>query len=135
MHLEYTITELPAIATKILETSKSKNILFFGEMGSGKTTLIKEIVKQLGVHDTVSSPTFSIVNEYVSDDNQTVFHFDFYRIENEQEAFEIGLDEYFEKNAWCLTEWPENVKNLLPLNRTEIHITILDMDTRKLIIK
>ncbi len=135
MHLEYTITELPAIATKILETSTSKNILFFGEMGSGKTTLIKEIVKQLGVHDTVSSPTFSIVNEYMSDDDQTVFHFDFYRIENEQEAFEIGLDEYFEKNAWCLAEWPENVKNLLPLNRTEIHITILDMDTRKLIIK
>ena len=135
MKLQYKITELPKIAKTILEKASSKNVLFYGEMGAGKTTLIKQLIKQLGVNDTVNSPTFSLVNEYFSNTEETIFHFDFYRIQNETEALDIGIEEYFYKNAWCLIEWPQNVENLLPLERTEIHISVLDENTRTLEIK
>ena len=135
MKLQYKIAELPKIAKTILEKASSKNVLFYGEMGAGKTTLIKQLIKQLGVNDTVNSPTFSLVNEYFSNTEETIFHFDFYRIQNETEALDIGIEEYFYKNAWCLIEWPQNVENLLPLERTEIHISVLDENTRTLEIK
>jgi len=135
MKLKYKLEELPKMAAIILEKSATKNLLFFGEMGAGKTTLTKQIVKILGVNDNISSPTFSLVNEYISDQNEKIFHFDFYRIEDEIEALDIGIDDYFNQNAWCLVEWPQNVENLLPLNRTEIHISILDEETRTLEIK
>lgn len=135
MKLKYKLEELPKMASIILEKSATKNLLFFGEMGAGKTTLTKQIVKILGVNDNISSPTFSLVNEYISDQNEKIFHFDFYRIEDEIEALDIGIDDYFNQNAWCLVEWPQNVENLLPLNRTEIHISILDEETRTLEIK
>ena len=135
MKLTYNIDDLPKIAATILKEAATKNFLFYGEMGAGKTTLIKEIIKQIGVTDTVSSPTFSLVNEYFSDTNQIVFHFDFYRIQDEEEALDIGIDEYFNQDAYCLVEWPQNVENLLPLNRTEIKISILDEANRTLEIK
>ncbi|HFS67753.1 MAG TPA: tRNA (adenosine(37)-N6)-threonylcarbamoyltransferase complex ATPase subunit type 1 TsaE [Flavobacteriia bacterium] len=131
MKLKYNISDLPIVSKKIIETAKSKNLLFYGEMGAGKTTLIKQIIKQLGVDDNVSSPTFSLVNEYQSI-NKTIFHFDFYRIEDENEALDIGIDDYFNQSAWCLVEWPQNVENLLPLDRTEIHINILNEENRTL---
>lgn len=131
----YNIDALPAIATSVLELASTKNLLFFGEMGAGKTTLIKEIIKKLGVEDTVSSPTFSLVNEYLSKDNNIIFHFDFYRIKDEEEALDIGIEVYFNQNTWCLIEWPQNVENLVPLNRTEIHIKILDETNRTIEIK
>ena len=90
-------------------------------MGVGKTTLIKELVKQLGVTDTTSSPTFSLVNEYQGS-NSTVFHFDFYRIQTEEEVYDIGIEDYFYQNAWCLIEWPNKIPNLIPKDAIVIHL-------------
>ena len=107
MKLTYQLSELKDISTKILSHFDSpKTLLFYGEMGVGKTTLIKELVKLLGVTDITSSPTFSLVNEYQGK-TSTVFHFDFYRIEHEEEVYDIGIEDYFYQNAWCLVEWPE----------------------------
>ncbi|UMB54530.1 tRNA (adenosine(37)-N6)-threonylcarbamoyltransferase complex ATPase subunit type 1 TsaE [Lutibacter sp. A64] len=119
----YTLEQLPKIAEEVLKFSKNKILLFYGDMGVGKTTLIKEIVKKLGVLDTVSSPTFSLVNEYHTLKNEKVYHFDFYRIEEEEEAMDMGIEEYFYSNNWCLVEWPNKVENLLPLNSVIIKIT------------
>ena len=135
MNLSYTLQELPNIAHLIIKESTDKVLLFYGEMGVGKTTLIKEIVKQLGVDDIVTSPTFSLVNEYQSNTGEMIYHFDFYRIENEEEAMDIGLEEYFYNNNWCLIEWPERVKNLLPLNAVEIHLSVNKDDSRKIEIR
>ena len=119
----YSLEQLAEISKEIINFSKHKTLLFYGEMGVGKTTLIKEIVKQLGVTDTVSSPTFSLVNEYHTTQNKKVFHFDFYRIETEEEALDIGIEEYFYSDNWCLIEWPNKVENLLPLKSVTISIT------------
>ncbi len=129
----YKIDQLPTIAEKIIEHCKDiKNVLFYAEMGAGKTTLIKEIIKQLGVTDNVSSPTFSLVNEYISNNNETIYHFDFYRIEIEEEALDIGIEDYFYKNAWCFIEWPQNIESYLPENAIVIEIEILDEETREI---
>lgn len=135
MEITYNLKELPAVATKIIKFVKNKTLLFYADMGAGKTTLIKEIIKQLHVNDTVNSPTFSLVNEYISTNDELIYHFDFYRIEDESEALDIGIDDYFYKNAWCFVEWPQNVENLLPLDSVSIHIDIIDESTRKLTIK
>lgn len=119
----YALEELPKIAKEVIKSAKNKVLLFYGEMGVGKTTLIKEIVKQLGSQDNVSSPTFSLVNEYHTVNDEKVYHFDFYRINNENEALDIGIEEYFYSDCWCLIEWPEKVKNLVPLNAVMITIT------------
>ncbi|MFT6688957.1 MAG: tRNA threonylcarbamoyladenosine biosynthesis protein TsaE, partial [Saprospiraceae bacterium] len=105
--MEYTFTkdQIPEIAMKVLSEIKTKIVLFYGEMGTGKTTLIKEIAKQLGVNEVMSSPTFSIVNEYKLNEGK-LFHFDFYRIENKEEAYDIGIEEYFYSGFWNLIEWP-----------------------------
>ncbi|MCL4147156.1 UNVERIFIED_CONTAM: hypothetical protein GTU68_060851 [Idotea baltica] len=103
-------------------------------MGVGKTTLIKEIVKQLNVDDVVSSPTFSLVNEYQSKHGEAIYHFDFYRINDEEEALDMGVEEYLYSNNWCLIEWPENIKNLLPLNASKISLSVNDDGSRSLAI-
>jgi tRNA threonylcarbamoyladenosine biosynthesis protein TsaE len=123
MTKNYTLEELPAIAKEVIKSAKNKVLLFYGEMGVGKTTLIKEIVKQLGSNDGVSSPTFSLVNEYHAVNGDKIYHFDFYRINNEYEALDIGVEEYFYSDCWCLIEWPNKVENLLPLNSVTITIT------------
>lgn len=123
MNVTYTLKDLPAIAESILQEAGHKTLLFYGEMGLGKTTLIKEIAKQLGVEEIANSPTFSLINEYQTNTRETVYHFDFYRIENEEEAYDIGMEEYFYRNAWCLVEWPSCVENLLPLESVEIHLS------------
>jgi tRNA threonylcarbamoyladenosine biosynthesis protein TsaE len=108
------LKQLNDVAKKILKyTSPHKKFVFSGEMGVGKTALIKALSLQLGVFDVVSSPTFSIVNEYHTDDKNTIYHFDFYRIEDEKEAFDIGYEEYFFSNAYCFIEWPEKIPNLI----------------------
>lgn len=131
MKQNYTLKELPEIASKIIESVSSKVILFNGEMGAGKTTLIKEVVKQLGVNDVANSPTFSLVNEYKGANEMTIFHFDFYRIEDEEEAYDIGVEDYFyNENAWCLIEWGNKVENLLPLDVVNINIEVIDSNQR-----
>ena len=132
MNKNYSLEELSKIAKEVITTSKHKILLFYGKMGVGKTTLIKEICKELGVEDNISSPTFSLVNEYKSSKNETVYHFDFYRIEDEEEAFDIGIEDYLYSDNWCLIEWPENVENLLPLKTVEIKLSILENNQRNI---
>ena len=130
MTKNYTLEELSESAKSIIEASNSKVLLLKGKMGVGKTTLIKELVKELGSSDTVSSPTFSLVNEYHSTDGSKIYHFDFYRIEEEEEAMDMGIEEYLYSDSWCLIEWPEKVENLLPLNAVTVHITEIDENQR-----
>lgn len=113
------LEQLPAVAKEILKQLNYKLVCFEGEMGAGKTTFIKEFVKLLGTEDDISSPTFSIVNEYDTE-NGKVFHFDFYRLNDEEEALDFGIEDYFYSNAYCLMEWPSRVENLIP----EEHHTI-----------
>ena len=134
MTSEYNLSELTNVARKILSQSKSKILLFYGEMGAGKTTLIKEICSLLDIEDKISSPTFSLVNEYKSRQGESVYHFDFYRIEDEEEAMDIGFEEYIDSEKWCLIEWPQNIENLLPLKSSAIQIQILENGNRSLTI-
>ena len=118
------IKQLPSIATEILKAFKDEKVFtFYGEMGSGKTTFIKEICKQLGVNETITSPTFALINEYLGKEEQTIYHFDFYRIETQEEAYDFGYEEYFYSNNYCLIEWPELIENLLPESYVKITIT------------
>ncbi|WP_299336528.1 tRNA (adenosine(37)-N6)-threonylcarbamoyltransferase complex ATPase subunit type 1 TsaE [uncultured Psychroserpens sp.] len=122
LEITYQIEDIDAVAQQILEHVSSKTLLFYGDMGVGKTTLIKAIVKALGSNDEVSSPTFSIVNEYVTKDN-AIYHFDLYRINDEEDALNFGFEDYLYTSNWVLIEWPENAKNLLPedVNCIEIY--------------
>jgi tRNA threonylcarbamoyladenosine biosynthesis protein TsaE len=104
--------------------------LFFGEMGSGKTTLIKRICSELGVSDATSSPTFAIVNEYRSAKKNNIYHFDFYRIKNEAEAYDIGIEEYFYSGDLCLVEWPEKIPSFIPPEHAEVSITVENQNQR-----
>jgi len=135
MNKNYSLQDLPKIASEIILSAKNKTLLFYGQMGVGKTTLIKELCKSLGVLDNISSPTFSLVNEYQTANNDKVYHFDFYRIEDEEEAFDIGIEDYFDSKSWCFVEWPENIENLLPLDAVEIHLSLLDDEQRNIQLK
>lgn len=117
------VEELPEVAQKLLEGFPDDRFFaFFGKMGVGKTTLIKEICRQLGVADTVCSPTFAIVNEYSAADGAPVYHFDFYRMKSASEAYDIGYEEYFYSGAYCFTEWTEKVEELLPERYVRVDI-------------
>ena len=113
-------------------TSDSVVIAFYGAMGAGKTTFIKELCAQIGVGDVVNSPTFTIVNEYVTSEGESVFHFDFYRIKNSNEALDIGFEEYLYSGNLCLIEWPENVEELLPDDTLRVKIEALESGERVL---
>jgi tRNA threonylcarbamoyladenosine biosynthesis protein TsaE len=131
---EYDLSEIDEVATAILAQSKHKIIAFHGEMGVGKTTLIKVLAKQLGVNELTNSPTFSIVNEYHAP-NDILYHFDCYRIEDEVEAYDIGIEDYLYSDAWCFIEWPENIKNLLPKEITEVKIKRINEQLRSIHLK
>jgi tRNA threonylcarbamoyladenosine biosynthesis protein TsaE len=135
MNKNYSLEDLSSIAAIIISSVKIKTLLFYGQMGVGKTTLIKEICKELGTNDITSSPTFSIVNEYKTKTNHTIYHFDFYRINNEEEAYNIGVEDYFDSDAWCLIEWPSVIQNLLPLDYVNIHLSELDDGQRNIQLK
>ena len=118
--------ELDYISKEIIEKFKSKVFLFYGEMGVGKTAFIKSICKHLNVIDVVSSPTFSIVNQYVNDQDEFMYHFDFYRTNNKNEIFDIGYEEYLFSDSFCFIEWPERLENLLPNKYLEIKMKLRD---------
>ncbi len=108
------LEQLDAVAKQIIKaTLPHKKFAFYGDMGVGKTTLIKALSLQLGTNDVISSPTFSIVNEYHIDDKNKIYHFDFYRIEDEQEAYDMGYEEYFYSSDYCFIEWPERISGLI----------------------
>lgn len=109
---------------------------FYGEMGAGKTTFINALCKELGVEDdTTNSPSFSIINEYRSDTTaELIYHFDLYRLESLEEAFDIGVEDYFDSGALCFLEWPERVADILPNDTVKVTITVNDDDTRTITI-
>jgi tRNA threonylcarbamoyladenosine biosynthesis protein TsaE len=127
--INYQLKDINLAIDFILKNITSKTLLFNGAMGSGKTTIIKSLVNRLGSTDNVSSPTFSIVNEYKLKES-TVYHFDFYRIENESEALDIGIEDYISKNNWCFLEWSEKIPNLIPINVNYINFKVLEDNTR-----
>ncbi|GHB81181.1 tRNA (adenosine(37)-N6)-threonylcarbamoyltransferase complex ATPase subunit type 1 TsaE [Persicitalea jodogahamensis] len=109
------LSELDRVVSDLMELGKEVPVwLFFGEMGVGKTTLIKKVCERLGVKRIVQSPTFSIVNEYDDSVGKPVYHFDFYRLKNENEAFDIGAEEYLYSGNYCFVEWPEKIESLWP---------------------
>lgn len=129
--IAFSLHEIHEVAKKLVALGEGRTVwALFGPMGAGKTTLVKALVAKRGVHETVASPTFSIVNQYTSDQGQPIYHFDFYRIKNEMEAYDIGTDEYFDSGNWCLVEWPEKIPSLLPPDHFEIAIEIIDEQTR-----
>ena len=123
--------DLPEIAKNIInEFNNEKVFALYGEMGSGKTTFIKEICKYLGVKDIITSPTFAIVNKYTAYNEEVIYHFDFYRIESPEEAFDFGYEEYFFDDKYCVIEWPEYIENLLPETYVKISITVDENENR-----
>ncbi len=133
MEITYTEEQLPEIAPQILAAAPSKILCFFGQMGAGKTTLIKSLVNGLGGAQQGNSPTFGIVNEYGREDGSLLgYHFDFYRIEDETEALDLGLEDYLSQDAWIFMEWPEHIENLIPEDASRFYIQVVDPRTRKI---
>lgn len=129
MKITFTLDTIDKAAEEILSQCQYKTLLFYGEMGAGKTTLIKSLTKALGITQTTGSPTFGIVN--INEGNgETIHHFDMYRLKKEEEAFDIGFEEYLTSPYWNFIEWPEKVSSLLPTNTTKINLKILDHTTR-----
>jgi tRNA threonylcarbamoyladenosine biosynthesis protein TsaE len=119
------IKDLPAVARRLLKhTGEKKLLALYGSMGAGKTTIIKAICKELGSVDIVSSPTFTIVNEYKTIDEKTLYHIDFYRIKKQEEVFDFGVEEYLSGDSYCFMEWPELVEEILPQETVKIIITV-----------
>ena len=131
--ITYTLNKLNEIAQQLIEAAGKERIwLFDAQMGAGKTTLIKALAQQLGVEDTVSSPTFGIVNEYLDEEGQEVYHFDCYRLKDEEEALDIGIEEYFDSGAYCWIEWPSQIEGLWPETYFSVEIEILSEEKRKI---
>ena len=130
----FSIDQINEIAIQIIAQNPNKVILFNGEMGVGKTTLIKQLCQILGVQEATSSPTFSIVNEYKAAIGM-VYHFDVYRLKNENEAMDIGIDDYLYSGNWCFIEWAEKIPNLIPTEHSTINIQTLENGKRQLTMK
>lgn len=129
----YSQNQIDQIVRQILHKVQSKTLCFYGEMGAGKTTLIKALVKELGGEESVFSPTFGIVNEYYLKTGEVLgYHFDFYRLENEIEALDLGLEDYLSQDLWIFMEWPGKINSFLPDDISKIIIETVDHHTRKL---
>jgi tRNA threonylcarbamoyladenosine biosynthesis protein TsaE len=126
-------TAAAALATAIAESGHSV-VAFEGEMGAGKTTLIRALGAALGVADDVSSPTFALVNEYRDGQGKPIYHFDFYRIDSEEEALRLGAAEYFDSGYLCLVEWPARVAGLLPPAYLQVNLSVTGLESRQLTI-
>ena len=135
MEVVFSIDELENVAQKIIAQNPNKVILFNGEMGVGKTTLIKKLCCLLGVEGATSSPTFSLVNEYQTITNQIVYHFDCYRLKSETEALDMGIDEYLYSGNWCFIEWSEKIETLLPEVHSVVNIKLQSDGKRLLVLK
>ena len=134
MEITFSLAEINAVAQKVLDQNPKKVVLFNGAMGVGKTTLIKALAKNLGVQQPTSSPTFSLVNEYEADHGQLVYHFDVYRLKNESEAYDIGIDEYLYSGEWCFIEWAEKIPGLIPQEHSVINLSLAPDGMRKLML-
>ena len=132
MNIIFSLDQIEEVAEQILVSNPKKIILFNGEMGVGKTTLIKQLCKSLGVESATSSPTFSLVNEYSTSNNEIVYHFDFYRLNKETEALDMGVDDYLYSGNWCFIEWSEKIASLLPEETSTITIELLSDGKREL---
>lgn len=132
MNIVFSLDQIQEAAEQIIAQKPKKIILFNGEMGVGKTTLIKQLCKSLGVEDATSSPTFSLVNEYYTSSNQIVYHFDFYRLNKETEALDMGVDDYLYSGNWCFIEWSEKIANLIPEEHSVVTIELLADGKRNL---
>ena len=132
MNIVFSLDQIQEVAEKIIASNPKKILLFNGEMGIGKTTLIKQLCKSLGVEDATSSPTFSLVNEYYTTNNQIVYHFDFYRLNKETEALDMGVDDYLYSENWCFIEWSEKIASLIPEEHSTITIELAEEGKRKL---
>lgn len=122
--LEFAAKEL------IAEFKNDRVFAFYGKMGAGKTTFIQAICRELGSEDNVTSPTFALINEYNTDDLESIFHFDFYRIKDIEEAYDLGYEDYLYSGSYCLIEWPEMIESLLPEKMVEVKIEVQDDDSR-----
>lgn len=135
MEITFSLEEIDSAAKQILAHNIKNTVTLHASMGVGKTTLVKAIAKQLGVKDMASSPTFSLVNEYETEDGSILYHFDLYRLNTEEEAYDMGIDEYFYSGNLCLIEWPEKTPNLIPIDHTAITIKQLPDGRRHLTLK
>ena len=134
MQFEFNLDKIHLAAQFVIKNADHKVVLFRGEMGAGKTTLIKEIAKILGVKGATSSPTFSMVNEYKINDHEILYHFDLYRLKSDVEALDFGIDDYLYSGDWCFLEWPDKVENLLPTHVTAVSLELLENNNRLLAI-
>ncbi len=134
MKIIFSLDDIHTVAQKIIDENPKKVILFYGEMGAGKTTLIKALAKKMGVNDSTGSPTFSLVNEYFTDSGETIYHFDVYRLKGEAEAYDIGMDEYLYSGHWCFIEWPEKIPTLIPQVHSIVKIKLLLDGKRELVL-
>lgn len=129
---EFKINDIDTLAKEISTLISHSIILFDGSMGMGKTTLIKALCNRLNVIDTVSSPTFSLINEYKTKDGKSIYHFDCYRLETPEEAYDFGAEEYLDSGSICLIEWAEKIQPLLPQEVHHIKLEYIDQNTRKI---
>lgn len=134
MEITYNIGDVSDVAKRIINNLTSRTVLVYGDMGVGKTTLIKSVVALLGSKDKVSSPTFSLVNEYEAN-NILIYHFDLYRIKDIDDLFNLGIEDYLFSDNWSIIEWPEKIENIVPINHDRIVIKINPDDSRTLILK
>lgn len=134
LNVTYNLNELDIVAKQLIQNLKGKTILLYGDMGIGKTTLVKAIVKALGSKDDVSSPTYSLVNEYELG-NDKIYHFDLYRIKDIEEAYNFGIEDYLYSDHWNIIEWPELIEELITEDINRVILSLNDNNTRNLILK
>lgn len=135
MEFTFSLDEIGIAAKELLAQNPAKVILFNGEMGAGKTTFIKALSKELGVMQATASPTFSLVNEYAAQNGGLIYHFDVYRLKNEAEALDMGIDEYLYSGNWCFIEWAEKIPNLIPDEHAVVNLSVLAGGRRKLVLE
>lgn len=129
------LDQLETAANQFIDLIGNNNVFaFHGEMGAGKTTFIKKVCRLLGVEENITSPTFAIVNEYFTTSDQSIYHFDCYRLKNTKEAYDIGAEEYFYSGNLCLIEWPERIEDLLPQTTVVVNINVLPSGEREILV-